>query len=116
MSALEQRQGASAADARLIAEACLQAASEVGLSKEGLGAIARLPNQPGAQRPAVPEQGGAAWDAVSALVALMGSDPELIPHWLEQPNHHLGEQAPRQLLASVEGLARVAAYLDAMRA
>ena len=45
-----------------------------------------------------------------SLDALMGSDPERMRHWLEQPNHHLGEQAPRQLLASVEGLARVSAY------
>ena len=47
-----------------------------------------------------------------SLDALMGSDPELMRNWLEQPNHHLGGQEPRQLLASVEGLARVEAYLD----
>lgn len=29
-----------------------------------------------------------------SLDALMGSDPELMRHWLVQPNHHLGEQAP----------------------
>jgi len=51
-----------------------------------------------------------------SLDALMGSDTELMQHWLMQPNRHLAQQAPRQLLASVEGLARVAAYLDALRA
>jgi hypothetical protein len=34
---------------------------------------------------------------------------------LEQPNHHLGEQPPRLLLVRIEGLNRVANYLDALR-
>jgi hypothetical protein len=28
---------------------------------------------------------------VRSLDALMGSDPELMKHWLEQPNHHQGD-------------------------
>jgi hypothetical protein len=39
MAVLERQQDASAAEARLVAEACLRAAAEAGLSKEELGAI-----------------------------------------------------------------------------
>jgi hypothetical protein len=34
---------------------------------------------------------------------------------MEQPNRHLDDQPPRQLLARIEGLTRVAGYLDALR-
>ncbi|MFM7169764.1 MAG: antitoxin Xre/MbcA/ParS toxin-binding domain-containing protein [Cyanobium sp.] len=34
---------------------------------------------------------------------------------MEQPNHHLGEQPRRLLLTRIEGLNRVANYLDALR-
>lgn len=121
MVVLERRQDASAADAQLIAEACLRAAAEVGLSKEELGAIVGR-HRTSLERSGLPPQskegqlGLLFLRVMRSLDALMGSDPELMRHWLEQPNHHLGEQPPRQLLASVEGLARVAAYLDAMRA
>jgi uncharacterized protein (DUF2384 family) len=121
MAVLERRQDASAADAQLIAEACLRAAAEVGLSKEALGAIVGR-HRTSLERSGLPPQskegqlGLLFLRVMRSLDALMGSDPELMRHWLEQPNHHLGEQPPSQLLASVEGLARVAAYLDAMRA
>jgi uncharacterized protein (DUF2384 family) len=121
MAVLERPQEASAADARLIAEACLRAAAEVGLSKQELGAIVGR-HRTSLERNGLPPQskegqlGLFFLRVMRSLDALMGSDPELMRHWLEQPNHHLGEQAPHQLLASVEGLARVAAYLDAMRA
>ncbi|MFT5340735.1 MAG: hypothetical protein ACI9IO_002499 [Cyanobium sp.] len=121
VAVLERRQDASAADAHLIAEACLRAADEVGLSKEELGAIVGR-HRTSLERSGLPPQskegqlGLLFLRVMRSLDALMGSDPELMRYWLEQPNHHLGEQPPSQLLASVEGLARVAAYLDAMRA
>ena len=121
MAVLERPQESSAAAARLIAEACLRAAAEVGLSKHEFGAIVGR-HRTSLERNDLPPQSkegqlGLLFQRVMpSLDALMGSDPELMRHWLEQPNRHLGEQAPRQLLASLEGLARVAAYLDAMRA
>lgn len=50
-----------------------------------------------------------------SLHALYGGDKELMRHWLQQRNRHLGDQPPRQLLERVEGLTRVASYLDALR-
>jgi hypothetical protein len=50
-----------------------------------------------------------------SLHALYGGDQSLMRHWIAQPNHHLGEQPPRLLLARIEGLNRVANYLDALR-
>ena len=121
MAVLERQQDALASEARLVAEACLRAAAEVGLSKEELGAIVGR-HRTSLERSGLPPEskegqlGLLFLRVMRSLDALMGSDLELMRHWLEQPNRHLGEQAPRQLLASVEGLARVAAYLDAMRA
>ena len=121
MAVLERQHVASAAVARLVAEACLRAAAEAGLSKEELGAIVGR-HRTSLERSGLPPEskegqlGLLFLRVMRSLDALMGSDLELMRYWLEQPNRHLGEQAPRQLLASVEGLARVAAYLDAMRA
>jgi uncharacterized protein (DUF2384 family) len=121
MTVLERSQEASAADAHLVAAACLKAASELGLSKEELGAIVGR-HRTSMERSGLPpaskegQLGLLFLRVVRSLDALMGSNPELMKHWMEQPNHHLGEQTPRQLLVSVVGLARVAAYLDAMRA
>jgi uncharacterized protein (DUF2384 family) len=121
MAVLERGQEASAADAQLVAAACLKAAAEIGLSKEELGAIVGR-HRTSMERRGLPpaskegQLGLLFLRVVRSLDALMGSDPELMKHWLEQPNHHLGEQVPRHLLASVVGLARVAAYLDAIRA
>ena len=120
MTVLVRRQYASAADAQLIAEACLRAAAEVGLSKEELGAIVGR-HRTSLERSGLPPQskegqlGLLFLRVMRSLDALMGSDPELMRHWLEQPNAHLAGQCPRQLLFSVEGLGRVASYLDAMR-
>ena len=49
-----------------------------------------------------------------SLDALVGGDDRAARAWLRAPNTHLGA-APATLLASVEGLVRVAEYLDAMR-
>ena len=69
MTVLERSQEDSAADAHLVSAACLKAASEIGLSKEELGAIV------GRHRTSM----------VRSLDALMGSNPELMKHWMEQP-------------------------------
>jgi hypothetical protein len=53
--------------------------------------------------------------AYRSLHALCGGDQSLMRHWMDQPNHHLGEQPPRLLLTRIEGLNRVANYLDALR-
>ena len=107
-------------DAQLVAEACGRAAPALGLSRDELTAVV------GKHRAGVDRTGldPAAKEGELALLflrvyrslhALCGGDQALMRHWIEQPNHHLGEQPPRLLLARIEGLTRVASYLDALR-
>ena len=107
-------------DARLVADACLKAAAELGFSKEELGEIVgrhRTSLERSGLEPSSKEgQLGLLFlRVVRSLDALMGADVELMRNWIEQPNAHLAGQCPRILLFSVEGLGRLAAYLDALR-
>ena len=84
-----------------MAEVCGRAAQELGLSKEELSGVVSKHR---------------------TTIGRSGLDPQskdgdhaLMRHWLEQPNHAFGEQPPRQLLPRIEGLTRVANYLDALR-
>jgi antitoxin Xre/MbcA/ParS-like protein len=53
--------------------------------------------------------------AYRALSVLMGGDPAHMKHWMHTPNHHTGG-VPAEQIRSVQGLARVVEYLDAIRA
>lgn len=53
--------------------------------------------------------------AYRSLDSLLGGNREATRAWLRSDNDHLGG-APLDLMARVEGLVRVASYLDAMRA
>jgi uncharacterized protein (DUF2384 family) len=107
-------------DAQLVAQACGRAAQALGLSREELSAVV------GKHRTTIDRTGldPKTKEGELALLllrvyrslhALYGGDPVLMRHWMEQPNHHLSEQPPRSLLARIEGLNRVANYLDALR-
>jgi hypothetical protein len=107
-------------DAQLVAEACGRAAQVLGFSRDELSAVV------GKHRTSIDRSGldPKTKEGELALLllrvyrslhALCGGDHGLMRHWMEQPNHHLGEQPPRQLLARIEGLNRVANYLDALR-
>ena len=107
-------------DAQLVAEACGRAAQVLGLTRDELSAIV------GKHRTSIERTGldpktkegelGLLFVRVyRSLHALMGGDQARMRHWMEQPNRHLGEQPPRLLLARVEGLTRIASYLDALR-
>lgn len=107
-------------DAQLVAEACGRAAQALGLTRDELSAVV------GKHRTSIERTGldpktkegelGLLFVRVyRSLHALMGGDQALMRHWMEHPNRYLGEQPPRQLLTRVEGLARVASYLDALR-
>ena len=50
-----------------------------------------------------------------SLDSLFGGKAELCSKWLNAPNDHLGG-VPLQLIKKIQGLIRVAGYLDAMRA
>ena len=107
-------------DAQLVAEACGRAAQTLGLSKEELSAVV------GKHRTTIDRSGldPKTKEGELALLllrvyrslhALYGGDHALMRHWMEQPNHAFGEQPPRLLLPRIEGLTRVANYLDALR-
>ena len=107
-------------DAQLVAEACVRAAQVLGLSRDELSAVV------GKHRTSIDrtgldpntKEGELALlllRVYRSLHALNGGDQTLMRHWMEQPNHHLGEQPPRLLLARIEGLNRVANYLDGLR-
>jgi hypothetical protein len=107
-------------DAQLVAEACGRAIQVLGLSRDELSAVV------GKHRTSIDRTGldpkTKAGElallllrAYRSLHSLFGGDHTLMRHWLEQPNHHLGEQPPRLLLFRIEGLNRVANYLDALR-
>ncbi|MCX5957525.1 MAG: MbcA/ParS/Xre antitoxin family protein [Cyanobacteria bacterium] len=107
-------------DAQLVAEACGRAIKVLGLSRDELSAVV------GKHRTSIDRTGldpkTKAGElallllrAYRSLHSLFGGDHTLMRHWLEQPNHHLGEQPPRLLLFRIEGLNRVANYLDALR-
>ncbi|MCX5946631.1 MAG: MbcA/ParS/Xre antitoxin family protein [Cyanobacteria bacterium] len=107
-------------DAQLVAEACGRAATALGLNRDELSAVV------GKHRTSIDRTGldPATKEGELALLflrvyrslhALFGGDQALMRHWIEQPNHHLGEQPPRLLLPRIEGLNRVANYLDALR-
>ena len=93
-------------DARLVADACLKAAAELGFSKEELGEIVgrhRTSLERSGLEPSSKEgQLGLLFLRVArSLDALMGADLQLMRHWLEQPNAHLAGQC-RPLLFSVK--------------
>ncbi|MBD2551561.1 DUF2384 domain-containing protein [Microcystis elabens FACHB-917] len=82
-------------DAQLVAEACGRAALVLGLNKEGELALLLL-------------------RVYRSLHAHFGGDHALMRHWIEQPNHDLGEQPPRLDLQRIEALAHVANVLEAL--
>jgi len=49
-----------------------------------------------------------------SLHVLVGGDPADMRHWMRTGNHHTGG-VPAEQVKTVQGLAEVAAYLDAMR-
>ncbi|QNI66387.1 hypothetical protein [Synechococcus sp. BMK-MC-1] len=76
-------------DARLVADACLKAAAELGFSKDALGDIVgrhRTSLERSGLEPSSKEgQLGLLFlRVVRSLDALMGADVELMRHWMEQ--------------------------------
>ena len=94
----KQTEPLAKSDAQLVAEACGRAAQVLGLSKEELSAVV------GKHRTTIDRSG---LDPQSKA-----GDHALMSHWLEQPNHHFSKQHPRLVLSRIEGLTRVANYLD----
>lgn len=107
-------------DAQLVAEACGRAAQALGLSKEKLSSVV------GKHRTTIERSGLDPKTKEGELALLLlrvyrslhviyGGDHALMRHWITQPNHAFADQPPLPLLSRIEGLTRVANYLDALR-
>ncbi len=105
--------------ASVLAEALANAGRQLGMSQADLGAVI------GKDRTAI-SRGRIDPDSKAgelalllircyrALHVLVGGDPAHMRHWMWTENHHTGG-VPAEQVKSVQGLARVLEYLDAMR-
>lgn len=50
-----------------------------------------------------------------SLYSIVGGSQEAMQHWMQTPNKHLVDTAPRELIQHAEGMTRVLWYLDAIR-
>jgi transcriptional regulator with XRE-family HTH domain len=110
--------------ARVVTKAALRAAERLGLSQSDLAevigvspaTVSRMAGGIYLLDPAT-KQGELALvflRVYRSLDTLLGGEQDKLKAWFEAPNSHL-DGVPAKLVRSVEGLARVADYLDAMR-
>ena len=50
-----------------------------------------------------------------SLFAIVGGDKTKMQHWMHTYNRHLNQQAPIELVKSIQGMYTTVRYLDAMR-
>lgn len=105
--------------ARVLAEATLNAAKELGLTQSDLQAVI-------GKHPSNIRRHGIDPDSKTgelalllirlyrSLYALLGGDPKVMRHWMHTVNRDTGG-IPAQQVHSVSGLAEAVAYLDALR-
>jgi uncharacterized protein (DUF2384 family) len=114
----------SISDLNLVGGSVISAADALGLAREQLAetigvsvsTVARMKN---GSSP-VPEQKPFEMSLLlirvyRSLFSIVGGNNEAMKHWMSTPNHHLGEEAPAELIRKADGLTRVLWYLDAMR-
>lgn len=105
--------------ARTLTKAFLNAGKELGLNRAELGQVIGKDRTTLARGRIDPDSkaGELALMLVRcyrALFVLVGGEPEQMRHWMHTPNHHTGG-VPAEQVRTVQGLARVTEYLDAMR-
>ena len=112
------------ADAILVASAVLKAATALALKRAELAAtigvseptLSRLKKgQYGVPEGKPMELALLLIRIYRALYALVGGDAASMQHWVKTPNRHFAERTPVELMQTVEGIAQVLQYLDAMR-
>lgn len=103
----------------VLAEALANAGKALGLTQADIGMVV------GKDRTAVSrgriEPGSKAGELALLLIrcyrslyVLVGGDPVQMRHWMRTANRHTGG-VPAEQIRSIEGLARVTGYLDAIR-
>ena len=105
--------------ASVLTEALLNAGKQLGMSQADLGAVIGK-NRTAISRGGI-DPGSKAGELAllfircyRALYVLVGGNPEQMRHWMETENLHTGG-IPAEQIKSVQGLATVLGYLDAMR-
>jgi hypothetical protein len=110
--------------ARALTKATVRVAAQLGLAQgevgKALGISASTVSRMFKQEWLISE-GDKTWELAAMLLrifrsldALVGGDTQHVREWFHAENAHLGG-APAQLILRIEGLTRVAGYLDAMR-
>lgn len=111
-------------DAVLLAGATLAAAEALGLKRAQLAAILGIsePTLSRIKRGSYGIPDGKPLELAlllvrvyRALYAMVGGDNASMQHWIATPNNHLGGASPAELMRSVQGIAQVVHYLDAIR-
>lgn len=106
--------------AAVLLEAFLNAGQALGLSRAELGqvigkdrsALSRRGLRPGGKDA---ELALLLIRCYRALYVLVGGDTAQLQHWMHTPNRHTGG-VPAEQVKTIQGLALVLSYLDAMRA
>lgn len=106
---------------RVIAQAALSAQAFLQLSRRDLAAILRT-SEASVSRLASAKFGQAVRENAllflriyRSLNAIVGGDDENARGWLTANNQHLGHTPLQLMTANIDGMAKVAGYLDAMR-
>ena len=104
---------------RVLASALLSAGKELGLTQAEIGTVIGRDRTVLSRGQLDPQSkpGELALmliRAYRALFALTGGEQAAMRHWMRTENHHTGG-VPSEQIRSVQGLARVVEYLDAIR-
>jgi len=104
---------------RVLASALVNAGKELGLTQADLGAVIGRERTALSRGQIDPQSkpGELALLVIRlyrALFALVGGDPAAMRHWMRTENLHTGG-VPAEQIRTVQGLARVVEYLDAIR-
>ena len=106
-------------DRQVLGKALFKAAGALGISKADAASIVGR-ERTGISRDGIDPKSKAGELALMfvriyrGLYAVVGGDAENMQHWVSTPDKSFGK-APREMMQTCEGLARVVMYIDAIR-